>query len=87
MLYFSLYLCIQDTGTYKLNTILKDTLSHQYVWSIAILQVQKFLYPRCDKSILVKVELPQFLDEPDNDNDNFDKWEEPEDVKEASPKR
>jgi hypothetical protein len=35
----------------------------------------------------VKVELPQFLDEPDNDNDNFDKWEEPEDVKEASPKR
>jgi hypothetical protein len=33
----------------------------------------------------VKVELPQFLDEPDNDN--FDKWEEPEDVKEASPKR
>jgi hypothetical protein len=61
-------------------TVLKDTLS------VAIL-VQKFLYPRCDKSILVKVELPQFLDEPDNDNDNFDKWEEPEDVKEASPKR
>ena len=58
--------------------------SFKFVWSVAFL-VQKFLFPRCDKSILVKVELPQFLDEPDNDN--FDKWEEPEDVKEASPKR
>jgi hypothetical protein len=46
-----------------------------------------------DESIEVKVELPAFSpganspasDEPDNDN--FDKPEEPEDVKESSPKR
>jgi hypothetical protein len=45
-----------------------------------------------DESIEVKVELPAFSpganspasDEPDNDN--FDKPEEPEDVKESSPK-
>jgi hypothetical protein len=34
---------------------------------------------------LVKVELPQFSDEPDIDG--FEKWEEPEDIKETFTKR
>ncbi len=50
------------------------------------------LFSSYDESIEVKVELPAFSpganspasDEPDNDN--FDKPEEPEDVKESSPK-
>jgi hypothetical protein len=84
-------LVIKKSSAFLLQKHQFYLLSHFFLYlciqdtsTVAIL-IQKFPYPRCDKSILVKVELPQFLDEPDNDN--FDKWEEPEDVKEASPKR
>ncbi len=45
----------------------------------------KIIFFRYDESILVKVELPQFSDEPDIDN--LEKWEEAEDTKEAFTKR